>query len=264
MALRRKDRKRDRQNVLNNAGGILGVSGNRVKMTVSLIVCIFATVAALYIVISVSLLVPFDFLYVSSPQLALFIEIAFVALAFVVLLMMCAPLYLGLYSMALSMRRGMPCSLSDLFVFFESPSEYVRGLGISVYLLGRGYPFLMIYLLSLALEMTGESLFSSVFGFVGIPLLLWGFYTTGRSYPFLTFALYNPTVPLDRMMEICKAMTRKRLCAIFVFRMRLCLSFLLSLLSLCVVTLLHVAPFSVFATHEFSFALAKQHMAELN
>lgn len=264
MALRRKGRKRDRQNVFHNAGGILGVAGNRVKMILGLIICIAATVSVLYIVTSVSLLVPFDFLYVSSPQLALLIEIALVALIFVALFVSCAPVYLGLYSMALDMRHGMPCTLADLFVFFDPPSEYVRGLRISVYLLGRGCPFLMIYLLSLALEMTGESLFSSVFGFLGIPLLLWGFYMTGRSYPFLTFALCNPTVPLERMMVICKAMTRRRMGAIFVFRMRLCLSFLLSLLSLGVATLLHVAPLSVFATHEFSFALAKQHMAELD
>ena len=166
--------------------------------------------------------------------------------------------------MALVMRRGAPCTLADLFVFFDTPSEYIRGMEISVRLLGQSYPFLILYLLSVAAQLMEENLFSSVAVFAVPPLILLGFYTTGKSYSFLTFALCNPTVPLDRMMVICKGMTRKRRLAIFVFRMRLLWRFALSLLSIGVVTLLHTVPQAVFATHEFSFSLARQHMAELN
>ena len=262
--MRLKRKKKEQTTVLSRARGMLGEPGNRVRLIVGLLLCILATVAVLYMVSALSLLVSFDVIYTTAPQLALMIEIAFVALQLAALLMLCAPLYLGLYSMALVMRRGAPCTFADLFVFFDSPSEYIRGVGISAFLFGRGYPFLILYLLSFAATVTGELLLSSIVGIAVLPLILLGVYTTGRSYPFLTFALCNPTVPLGRVMVICKGMTRKRLLAIFVFRMRLLWRFVLSLFSVGVITLLHTIPHAVFATHEFSFSLARQHMAELN
>ena len=254
----------EQRSVLSRAGGVLGTGGNRVKLIVGLLICILATVSALLIVSALSLLVGVEALYATSVFLGALVEVALVLVQFILILLLGAPLCLGLYSAALGMRRGVSVTLADLFTFFDSPAAYFRGWGIIIRIVGRAYPYLILYGLSFMAYLTESDIIYGIVGLTALPLILLGLYTTGRSFPFLTFALCNPHIPLGHTMTNAKAMTRKKTLSIFVFRMRLLWRFLLSLLSIGVVTLLHTLPLSILATHEYAFALARQQAADLN
>lgn len=244
--------------VLSMAKGLLGEAGNRVKLILGLLVAIFSTVSILLVVSAISFLVDFDALYASSIWFGALVEFALILMQFILILFFGAPIYLGLYSAALKMRRGLSVDLSDFFTFFDSPSAYFRGWGIVIRVVGRAYPFLLLYGVSVVATLTGLDVLNDLTTAATFPLAVLGLYTTGRSYPFITFALCNPDMPLGRTMKNVKAMTCKKTPAIFVFRMRLYLRFLLSLVSVGVITLMHTLPLTILATHEFSFALARE------
>lgn len=254
----------DWKTILPRARKMLGTSGNRVKLIVGLLLCILATVSILLTVSALSLLVDFDALYAASAVRGALVELALVMIQTALILLLGFPLYFGLYSVALDMRRGMPVCLSDLFVFFDSPAAYFRGMGIVFRVVGRAYPYLILYGLSTAAYLTENDVVYGVVGLAALPLVVWGLYTTGRIFPFLTFALCNPDVPLRHTMMNAKAMTHRKTLAIFVFRMQLLWRFLLSLASVGVVTLFHVLPLTILATHEYAFALARRQAADLD
>lgn len=253
-----ENRKDMQKAVLSRAKEVLETAGTRVRMTVGLLICVLATVSVVLIVSALSLLVDFEVLYATSSFLGALTEIALVLVQLALILLLAAPLYLGLLAAAIKMRRGASVTLADLFAFFDSPSAYFRGWGMITRVVGRAYPYWILYGLSLLAFLTESEIVYSIVGATAVPLILWGLYTTGRSFPFLTFALCNPQVPLRYTMMNAKAMTRKKTLSIFVFRMRLLWRFLLSLLSIGVVTLLHTLPLSILATHEYAFALARQ------
>ncbi|MBR4872283.1 MAG: hypothetical protein IKV00_00455, partial [Clostridia bacterium] len=87
-------------------------------------------------------------------------------------------------------------------------------------------------------------------------LVLLGIYTTGKSFPFLIVALLDDRIPLSESMRRAKAATARKMRSIFVFRMRFFLLFLLSLLSVGVVTLLHVLPYLILAHQEYAIILS--------
>lgn len=251
----KKNCKTEQRAVLTRAGETLGVAGNRVKLIIGVLICILATVSVLLIVSALCLLVDFEALYATSAYLGALVEVAIVLVQFILILLLAAPLYLGLYASALDMRRGVSFALADLFMFFDSPAAYLRGWGIIIRIVGRAYPYLILYGVSLMAYLTESDIFYGIVGVTAVPLLLLSLYTTGRSFPFLTFALCNPCEPLGHTMKNVKTMTRKRTLSIFVFRMRLLGRFLLSLLSVGVVTLFHTLPLTILATHEYAFAL---------
>lgn len=250
--------------VISRAKVVLGTAGVRVQMTVGLLICILATVSVVLIVSALSLLVDFDMLYATSAFWGALAETALVLVQFALILLLAAPLYLGLLAAAIKMRRGASVTLADLFAFFDSPSAYFRGWGMIARVVGRAYPYWLLYGLSLMAFLTESEIVYGIIGATAVPLILWGLYTTGRSLPFLTFALCNPQVPLRHTMMNAKAMTKKKTLSIFVFRMRLLWRFLLSLLSIGVVTLLHTLPLLILATHEYAFVLARQQEEALN
>lgn len=258
------NRNADQKTILPRARNVLGTSGNRVKLIIGLLLCILATVSILLIVSALSLLVDFETLYAASAVRGALVEMALVMIQSILVLLLTFPVYLGLYSVALDMRRGMSVSFSGLFAFFDSPTAYFRGMGIIFRIVGRAYPYLILYGLSLAAYLTETDVMYGVVGIAVIPLVALGLYTTGRSFPFLTFALCNPGVPLRHTMMNAKAMTHKKTLSIFVFRMRLLWRFLLSLASIGVVTLFHVLPLSIIATHEYAFALARWQAVDLD
>lgn len=244
--------------VLSSARGLLGEAGNRLKLIVGLLVGIFSTVSILLIVSAISILADFDALYASSVWMGALVELALILIQFILILLMAAPIYLGIYSAALKMRMGLSTDLSDFFIFFDSPRAYFRGFGIVIRVVGRAYPYLILAVASLGASLVDLAAVTDLVSALTLPLVVLGLYTTGRSYPFVTFALCNPDIPLGRTMKNVKIMTRKKTPAIFVFRMRLYLRFLLSLVSVGVITLLHTLPLTLLATHEFAFALARE------
>lgn len=245
------------KNALSRARSLLGADGNRVKLIVGLLICVLATVTVLLIVSALSLMIDFEGIYATSAALGALVEVAFMLIQLILVLLLAFPLYLGLFSAALRMRRGEPFSLGDLFMFFDSPAAYLRGWGITVRVVGRAFPYLILYGLSLLAYLLASDVFYGLVGIAAAPLVILGLYTTGRSFPFVMLALCNPGASLKHTMINAIAMTRKKTLSILVFRMRLLWRFLLSLVSIGVVTLFHVLPLMILADNEYAFELVR-------
>lgn len=251
-----ENRKNERDPVLARAKVLLGESGNRLSLIIGILVCILATVAVLLVVSCFGLTVDFDAIYARSHTLGAVVDMAFLLVQMILLLFLVLPLYVGLFASALAMRNREKFELSDLFRFFGSPGAYRRGFGIVIFWVGRAFPYWILYGLAMVANAFESDLFYGLVGLLALPLILWGVYTTGRSFPFVVLALSDETVPLRVAMRSAKRMTNKKVWSLFVFRMRLFGKFCLSLFSVGVVTLLHVLPLTILANHEYAFFLA--------
>ena len=233
---------------------LLGVRGNRLMLIAGLMVCMFSAVAWIFVLSAVSLLLETEALYDAQAV----VELAFVIAEFLLAVLFVFPMILGLYRVVLSLRKGDPFDFSLLFFYFGSFRAYARGLGMTLLLLASVAPGLVLYALRLIAMMTGADAWYAVFGILAAPLVALTIYSSCRCYPFLCLALSDPDTPLFRILRRAIRLTSRRVWSVFVFRMRRILAFLLSLLSIGVVTLVHTLPLTLFASCEFTLLLVEK------
>lgn len=248
-------KKEERKAALARARTVLGANGNRMTLILGLFVCVFASVSIVLLISAISLFLDLDALYTQDPALAAILNGALTVLNDLLMLFLAFPLYLGLVSVALRARSGAPIETTSLFCFFDSPRSFFRGFAILIWVLARAFPFLTLRA-ALILQGTLQSeLIYTIACCAALPSILLGLYTTGRSIPFLTLVLSDERLSLSEAMRIARAATARKTFSILVFRMQLLLKFLLSLLSVGVVTMIHVLPLMLLARHEYAVSL---------
>ena len=248
---------KEREHAISEAKRLLGERGMRLRLILGIIACAFSAVSVLILVSSFGFLVDFDALYKISPDLAVGAEIALIALQDILGLLLSLPVFLGFLRGGLAMRNGRPFEFADLFYFFDSPASYARGMGILLRLAWRAFPLVILRIFSLAAVFLPLDDFYFLMILLEVVLIFLGIYTTGKSFPFLIVALLDDRIPLSESMRRAKAATARKMRSIFVFRMRFALLFLLSLLSVGVITLLHVLPCWILATQEYAMILSE-------
>ena len=215
---------------------ILGVRGNRLTLIAGLMACMFSAVAGILFLSAVGLVLEIGAPGIPPNVMGLILSVAEVLLALFLVL----PMVFGLYRVVLSMRGGESFEFSSLFFYFGSLRAYGRGLGMTLLLLASIAPCVVLYGLSTA------------------PLVVLALFMSCRCYPFLTLALSDSDAPLIQTMRRAIRLTSHRVWSVFVFRMRRFIAFLLSLLSVGVVTLLHTLPLTLLASCEFTLLLAEK------
>lgn len=246
----------DRKRVLAKAKGILGAAGNRLGLIQGLLALALGTVSVLLIVSAVAIVIDLEGIYSALGDQEILADVAFLLAEILLLLFLVYPLYLGVMMMAVKMQKNETASVADLFWCFDSARAYRRGMGILFRTLLRSLPFWLVCGLSMAAAvLTLDSLYIAV-GYVTLPLVCLGIFSTARSYPFVVLALGNPDVPLGDVMRMALRSTKRRFWSIFVFRMQRFAYFVISLVSIGVITLLHTLPMNMIATAEYGRALA--------
>lgn len=249
------EKQEERKTALERARVVLGENGNRMTLIVGLFVCVFASFSIVLLISAISLFLDLDALYTENPAVAAILGALLTVLNDLLMLFLAFPLYLGLVSVALRARSERQIEAASLFCFFDSPRSFFRGLAILICVLARAFPFLLLRA-ALILQGTLQSdLIYAITGSAALPLILLGLYTTGRSIPFLTLVLSDERLSLSEAMRVARAATARKTFSILVFRMQLLLKFLLSLLSVGVVTMIHVLPLILLARHEYAVSL---------
>ena len=250
----RPERASEAREALARGKARLAERGNRLMLIAGLMICMFAAITALLLVSAVSVALDTESMYEALPV----VDAVFSATMFLLAVLLVFPVVLGLYGTALSLRRGEAFDFSSLFFCFGSLRSYGRGLCVTLLILAGGAPFLVLFVLSLIATVLDADILYGVIGFSALPLIVLGLYTTSRCYPFLTLALNDPGESLLRTMRRALRLTSHRVWSVFVFRMRFFFAFLLSLLSIGVVTLFHTLPLTVFASCEYAMLLAEK------
>ena len=245
-----------RDRAFGRARALLNERNNRLMLIVGILACILATVAVT--VILSSLVVAFDLVaLVGEPMAVVLMNVVQAVLCFFTVY----PLYLGLFDSALSISRGEQADISLLFGFYSSFRMLWRAWRIQLRILWNSFPLLLVIAASHVSLFSEIELISTVVLPVLVlvePLLLfWGLYSSSRIFPFAMLALKEPAIPLREAMKCAKRATRGRVFAVCAMRIRLIWRFLLSLLSIGVVTLLHVLPLTLLSYSEYSTALTK-------
>lgn len=251
------DRLKERDRAISEAKRLLGEREMRLRLILGILTCVFSAVSVMIVVSSFSFAVDFDALVAVSPDLAVVVESALIVLQDIFVFFLSFPLFLGFLRSVLTMRKGSAFEIADLLCFFDSPASYARGMGILFRLAWRAFPFVILRIFSLVAVFLPLDDFYFLMILLEVGLIFLGIYTTGKSYPFLIFALLDDRIPLSESMHRAKAATARKMRSIFVFRMRFALLFLLSLLSVGVITLLHVLPCWILATQEYAMILSE-------
>lgn len=248
--------KQARDRSLAKARAVLNEGNHRLVLIVGILTCIVATVAVAMIVSAFD--VAFDFVsLMGEPMAVICMSLSQSVLCFFLVY----PLYLGLFRMALGMSRGEPVDVAQLFGFYSSFRMLWRAWRIQLRILWNSFPLLLISASSYVSLFSEIELIATVvlpvLGLVEPLLLFWGLYSSSRIFPFAMLALKEPALPLREAMKRAKTATRGRAFAVCAMRIRLIWRFLLSLLSIGVVTLLHVLPLTLLAYSEYSTELTK-------
>lgn len=233
---------------------ILGVRGNRLTLVAGLMACMFSAVAGILFLSAVGLVLEIGAPGIPPNVMGLILSVAEVFLALFLVL----PMVFGLYRVVLSMRDGEPFEFSSLFFYFGSLRAYGRGLGMTLLLLASIAPCVVLYGVTLIASTTASETLHAVVGLSTAPLVVLALFMSCRCYPFLTLALSDSDAPLIQTMRRAIRLTSHRVWSVFVFRMRRFIAFLLSLLSVGVVTLLHTLPLTLLASCEFTLLLAEK------
>ena len=245
-----------RDRAFGRARALLDERNNRLMLIVGILACILATVAVAMILSA--LVVAFDLVaLVGEPMAVVLMNAAQAVLCFFAVY----PLYLGLFHSALAMSWGEQADISRLFGFYSSFRMLWRAWRIQLRILWNSFPLLLASAASYVSLFSEIDLVSTVvlpvLGLVEPLLLFWGLYSSSRIFPFAMLALKEPAIPLREAMKRAKRATRGRVFAVCAMRIRLIWRFLLSLLSIGVVTLLHVLPLTLLTYSEYSAELTK-------
>ncbi len=234
----------------------LNRQGNRIGLIICFLACIVATVAISMLIACVATVA--DFLGGADAATG---NLILLLLQWALLFFLVFPLYVGLFVVATDVRWGEPPSLARLFVFYGSFSRIRRAWGIQLWVLLFSLPSwggLLLFSLSPFLPEDRRLLLSVIFGGVGALLLLLGVVTSNVIFPFAVLALQEPDMPLLGAVRLSLAMTVGERGALFGLRMRMLWRMLLSLLSIGVVTLIHVLPLALMVYSEYSAVMIQQ------
>lgn len=253
-SVEKENPKQIRHRAFRTAKEILDLRGNRLNLVVGILACILATVAVAMIASAFDL--AFDLPSLLGESMTV---IAVSLLQAVLSFFTVYPLYLGLFRVAMNMCRGEATEFSQLFVFYGSLRMLGRAWGIQLRILWNSFPLLLV----VALPYLSLFEYSDLISKLLIPilasseslLLFAGLCTSSRIFPFAMLAVDDLGMPLSEAAKQAKAAVKGSVFSVFAFRIRLMWRFLLSLLTVGVVTLFHVLPLTLLAYNEYSTEL---------
>ena len=244
-----------RTEALKRAKEGLGTKNHRLLLVEGLLACILATVSVCLILDAFDMV--FGVFSTFEEALAL---LFFDASVSVVCFFLIWPLYLGVVRTAVEMVNGRSVELSHFFVFYSSFRMFFRAIRIQLLILLHAFPFLLIYAPKYLFLLGETKPLPSFLPWLSIPAAVLvafiGFCFTMRIFPFLALVLGEDEMSLGKALRRARKATKKQFFSVFAMRIRMLWRFLLSLLSIGVVTLLHTLPLILLAYGEYAAALA--------
>ncbi len=242
--------RQQRDRVLRKAKENLDRGGNRLGLIVCILACILATVSVILIVTALNAAFDFGGLLGSSLAIIL-LNLLQTALCFFAVW----PMYLGTFHVALEIGRGQSADFLRIFDFYSSFALLCRAWQIQLHVLLRSYPLVLVIVLPYVtlLLPTDIALVVGVILALAEPFLIfWGLLTSNRIFPMVALTFDEPEMPAQEAAFLAYQMTEGQTWSIFAMRVRLLWRFALSLLSIGIVTLIHVLPLALLAYSEYA------------
>ena len=243
-----------RDNAMKNARKTLERKGNRLMLVFGILACILTIFSVVLIVDAFD--VAFSFSQAVSVSVA---TMVLDAVIWVVCFFMAFPLCLGVIRGAVLMAGGRVLEFSQFFVFYGSWRMYLRALKLQLCILVYACPYIAVLFCKYLFLFAEEGMISPIFPWLSLlPLpafLIVGFLSTSRVFPFAILALGDSQLPVEQAIYYATETTRGRILSVCAMRIRFVWRFLLSLLSIGVVTLIHVIPLMLLTYGEYTSEL---------
>ena len=232
-------------NAAKIAKATLATEGNRVKLSVAVLICTSLTMltwllSELPVTVLDALGINEEYLYFPISQLTLSLLI----------LLFVAPVYLGVYRMSIKMLLCESAEIADVFDSFSSCRAYARAIALSLKILVRILPIILVLrihaimnYLSYWLVFYDETLTAVNICFVPVALLLVLF--ACRSFGIVSFAFFDESARFGKTQKAARKARKGNAKAIFALAYKTLCGLVLSLLSLGVAAIVHTIPLAM-------------------
>ena len=218
--------------------------GNRLKLAVSVIICVAITFVMWNTSDAVELLVG---CFVSDPTVCYLVANG---LLYFLLVFVASPVYLGVFFAAARMLRGESVEIIDVFDSFSSSRSYGRALGLALNMFLRILPIVLILRLPYAARALSGWLeipksfadYGSVISIVAALIIV---LPVASSFGFVGFAEMHREQSLRQAVKRARKARKGKSSLVFSLAYSTLLKLLLSLLSVGVITGLHTIPLAL-------------------
>ena len=222
----------------------LNGKGNRLLLIWGILACVLVTVALSIVVDSFYVILARDFRVTEAVAL-----LCLGAARFLLFYFLAFPLYLGVVDAAGRISRDEQADLFVFFGFYRSLRMLGRAWRIQLRVAVAALPFFAVaalrYAIAFCPSLAWESVFSAVFT-LALPLaVIGGFLSTGRVLLFVRMAVRDEGRSLRNVRKETARLARGNMRSLHLLRLRYWSAFLLSLLSIGVVTLIDTLPTSL-------------------
>ena len=241
---------------IDRARAVLDRNNNRMLLIEGLIACVLFTVSIMLLL--GSLYDTFLLWRFLGEALAL---VVFDAAQWIFCFFLVFPLYLGVLRVAGEMSRSEEPEFSSFFAFYRSLPMLWRAWRIQLRILFRAFPILLTfaayYVPNFFDSIEMYRLIHNIVVIASPFLIAAGLFTTSRFFPFAVLAVGNDSLALREAAKRARRAVKKKTGIVFVVRLNMLARLLLSILSFCVVTLIHTLPLTLIVYSRLADDLAE-------
>lgn len=221
-------------------------NGNQLKLAFCILLCVAVTMLAWFL--SDLFELAFAIFAVSYNEPAVYWYS--ILLLCLLIILLAAPVYIGMFGVAMRMSQGESAEIVDIFDTFSSPKAYGRALRISLNLFVRILPIVLLlrfpYLLdTLAYYFTVPELVYEYVWFAVIPIALVVVLPVGSSFGFVSFSYLYENESLRACVRQARKARKGNYKAIYSLVYTTLIKLLLSLLTVGVWTVIHTIPMAL-------------------
>ena len=221
-------------------------NGNQLKLAVCVLFCVALTMLAWFI--SDLFELAFAIFAVSYNEPAVYW--CSILMLYLLIILLAAPVYIGMFGVAMRMSQGKNAEIVDIFDTFSSPRSYCRALVISLNLFVRILPIVLLlrlpYMLdTLAYYFTVPAFVDEYVWFAVIPVALAVVLPVGSSFGFVSFSYLDENESVRACVRRARKARKGNYKSVYSLVYTTLFKLLISLLTVGVWTVIHTIPMAL-------------------